>query len=111
MSAERNLYRQSSSMARRRLHHQYTPNASCTVFDRDRAQAQPVQRVARIAACEAEAFAVIIDDQNNFRIILPQFYHDMRGASMLFYVVQCLTVNLEQFAADAIWQVQHGRID
>src|ERR1700676_1668014 len=111
MSAERNLYRQSRSMARSRLHHQHTPNTSCTVFDRDRTQAQPVQFVAGIAAREAEAFAVIVDDQNNFRIILPQFYHDMRGPSMLFYVVQCFSVNLKQFTAYAIRQVQDGGID
>src|ERR1700730_13626224 len=96
MSAERNFYGQTCSMTWRRLHHQHTPNASGAIFDRNRAQSQPIKFIPGIAPGEAEAFAVVIDDEYNFRIVLPQFYHDMRGAGMLFYVVKCFTVNLKQ---------------
>src|SRR5690349_14429644 len=111
MSAERNLYRQAGTMAGRRLHHQHTPDASCTVLDRDRTQSQPIQFIPGITPGEAEAFAVIVDNEHNLGVILPQFYHDMRGASMLFYVVECFPVNLKEFAANAVRQIEHGRVD
>src|SRR6185437_1334305 len=41
-------------------------------------------------------------------VILRQFYHDMGSLRMLFYVVKCFTVNLENLAADAVGSVQVG---
>src|SRR5438105_6623056 len=35
----------------------------------------------------------------------------MCGASMLFYVMKCFSVNLKQFAADTVGQIEHGGID
>src|SRR6266852_5984073 len=35
----------------------------------------------------------------------------MGSLRMLFYVVKCFTVNLENLAADAVWRSQLGRID
>src|SRR5208282_2677255 len=44
---------------------------------------------------EAESLAIVIHHQGETAVILRQFYHDMGSLGMLFYVVECFTVNLE----------------
>ena len=89
-------------MAWRGFHREHTPHASGALFDRNGAEPQAIQFIARKASCETEPLAVVIYYQDNLAVILPQFYHHMRGSRMFFYIVECFTVNLEYFAAHPI---------
>ncbi len=48
---------------------------------------KPIQLVAGKAPRKTEALAVVVDYQNDLALILPQFYHYMRGSRMLFDVM------------------------
>src|SRR5260370_38920638 len=97
-------------MSRIRLHSQIPVDGTRSVLDANRTQSETVEFISSKLSGEAEAFAVIIYDQKQSAVVLRKFYHDMGSLSMLFYVVECFTVNLENLAADAIRSAQIGGI-
>src|SRR5579883_478812 len=111
MSTEGDLYGQTSTMAGVRLDSQHTPDSARTLLYGNRTQPETVEFVTCETAREAEPFAVVVDNQDEPTVILRQFYHDMGSPRMLFYVVECFTVNLEQLAANAVRSAQFGGID
>src|ERR1700739_5015436 len=98
-------------MAGIRLHGQHAPHSTRTLLDGDGTQPKAIQFIPSEPACETKTLAVIINHQNESAVVLRQFYHDMGSLRMLFYVVECFTVNLENLAADAVRGVQFDRID
>src|ERR1700720_1592804 len=111
MSTERNLDGQTRSMAGIGLHGQHAPHSTRTLLDGNRTQPQTIQFIPGEPACETKTLTVVVHHQNESAVVLRQFYHDMGSLRMLFYVVECFTVNLENLAADAVWSVQFHRID
>src|ERR1700736_3872623 len=93
------------------LHGQHAPHSTRTLLDGDRTQPQTIKLIPSETAREAKTLAVVIHYQNKPAVVLRQFYHDMGSLRMLFYVVECFTVNLENLAADAVRSVQFHRID
>src|SRR5580693_3837097 len=98
-------------MARVRLNGQQPPHSTRTLLDGNRTQSQAVEFIPSKPAGETETFAVVVNYQNDATVVLRQFYHDMGSLGMLFYVVECFTVNLENLAADAVGSAQLGGID
>src|SRR6266852_3283576 len=85
-----------------RLYRQHPPNRARSFLDGYRTQPQAVELIPRKTPGEAEAFAVVVHHQNEPTVILRQFYHDMGSLRMLFYVVECFSVNLEDLAAHPV---------
>src|SRR5207245_4339421 len=54
---------------------------------------------------------IVIDYKYYTAVVLRQFYHDMGSLGMLFYIVECFPVNLENLPAHAVRGAQLGRID
>src|ERR1700751_3492898 len=98
-------------MARVRLNGQHAPHGTRSLLDGNGTQPQTIQLIPSKPAGEAEAFTVIIDHQNQTTVVLRQFYHDMGSLRMLFYVVECFPVNLENLATNAVGSVQVGGFD
>src|SRR5262249_21262666 len=98
-------------MARVRLDRQHAPHGARTLLDGNGTQPQTIQLIPSKPAGEAKALAVVIDHQNETTVVLRQFYHDMGSLRMLFYVVECFTVNLENLAAHAVGSVGLDRTD
>src|SRR5580698_3740202 len=98
-------------MARVRLNGQDAPHGTRTLLDGNRTQSQAVELIPSKPAGETETLAVVINYQNDATVVLRQFYHDMGSLRMLFYVVECFTVNLENLATDAVGSVQVGGFD
>src|SRR5215470_19422445 len=94
-----------------RFHGQDSTYRARSFLDGNWTQPQAVQLIPGEAAGEAEAFAVVVHHKGESAVILRQFYHDMGSLRMLFYVVECFSVNLENLAADAVRCVQFRRID
>src|SRR5208337_418578 len=111
ISAERYLDHQTRTMARVRLHGQNSPDRARSFLDGNRTQSQPVQLIPRESPGKAESFAVVVHHQSEPAIVLRQFYHDMGSLGMLFYVVECFTVNLEKLPANPVRSVQFRRIN
>src|SRR5215471_6167167 len=97
-------------MSRVRLYRQKPVDGSRPLLDGNGTQPQAVQLIAGELSRETKAFAVVVHDQKQLAVILRKFYHDMAGLSMLFYVVECFSVNLENLATDAVRSAQFGRI-
>src|SRR5580693_1767596 len=93
-------------MARVRLNGQNASHSTRTLLDGNRTQSQAVEFIPSKPAGETETFAVVVNYQNDATVVLRQFYHDMGSLRMLFYVVECFTVNLENLATDAVRSVQ-----
>src|SRR5580692_7132640 len=72
------------------------------LLDGNRTQPQAVELIPGKPAGKTKALAVVIHNEDDAAVILRQFYHDMGSLGMLFYVVECFTVNLEDLAADAV---------
>src|SRR5271157_3971584 len=98
-------------MARVRLNGQKSPHSTRSLLDGNRTQSQAVELIPSEPAGKTKALAVVVNHENNATVVLRQFYHDMGSLSMLFYVVECFTVNLENLAADAVGRLQFGGID
>src|ERR1700676_3893232 len=98
-------------MARVRLNGQNSSHSTRTLLDGNRTQPQAVELIPSEPAGETETFTVVVNYQNDAAVILRQFYHDMGSLRMLFYVVECFTVNLENLAADAVGGVEVGGFD
>src|SRR5271168_3773318 len=98
-------------MARVRLNGQKSPHSTRSLLDGNRTQSQAVELIPSEPAGKTKALAVVVNHENNATVVLRQFYHDMGSLSMLFYVVECFTVNLEKLAADAVGSLQVRRID
>src|SRR5208282_4918694 len=98
-------------MARVRLNGQKSPHSTRSLLDGNRTQSQAVELIPSEPAGKTKALAVVVNHENNATVVLRQFYHDMGSLSMLFYVVECFTVNLEKLAADAVGSLEVGRID
>src|SRR5271168_1829773 len=95
-------------MARVRLNGQKSPHSTRSLLDGNRTQSQAVVLIPSEPAGKTKALAVFVNHENNATVVLRQFYQDMGSLSMLFYVVECFTVNLENLAADAVGSVQVG---
>src|SRR5580704_11734874 len=89
-------------MARVRLNGQNASHSTRTLLDGNRTQSQAVELIPGKPAGETETFTVVVNYQNDATVVLRQFYHDMGSLGMLFYVVECFTVNLENLATDAV---------
>src|SRR5271154_455089 len=98
-------------MARVRLNGQKSPHSTRSLLDGNRTQSQAVELIPSEPAGKTKALAVVVNHENNATVVLRQFYHDMGSLSMLFYIVECFTVNLENLAADAVRSVQFRRIN
>src|SRR5271169_6924823 len=98
-------------MARVRLNGQKSPHSTRTLLDGNRTQSQAVELIPSEPAGETKTLAVVINYQNDATVVLRQFYHDMGSLRMLFYVVECFTVNLENLATDAVGSVKVGGFD
>src|ERR1700675_4965044 len=98
-------------MARVRLNGQNSSHSTRTLLDGNRTQSQAVELIPSEPAGETETFTVVVNYQNDAAVTLRQFYHDMGSLRMLFYVVECFTVNLENLAADAVGGVEVGGSD
>src|ERR1700745_490078 len=109
-SAQRNLNRQTCPMSRVRLYSQIPVDGTRSLLDGNGTQSETVEFIPSKLSGETETFTVIVYDQKQSAVVLRKFYHDMGSLSMLFYVVECFTVNLENLAADAIRRSQIGRI-
>src|SRR6266446_7605033 len=101
-SAQRNLDRQTCPMPRVRLYSQSPVDSTRALLDGNRTKPQTVQFIPGELSGETKAFAVIVHYQKQAAVVLRKFYHDMGCLRMLFYVVECFTVNLENLAADAV---------
>src|SRR6202047_1389064 len=110
MSTERNLDGQTRPMAGIGLHGQHAPHSTRTLLDGDRTQPQTIQFIPGEPTCETKTFTVVVHHQNESAVVLRQFYHDMGSLRMLFYVVECFTVNLENLPANPVRSVQLRRI-
>src|SRR5580704_11082917 len=77
----------------------------------NRTQPQAVELIPSKPACKTKTLAVVVNHEDDATVILRQFYHDMGSLRMLFYVVECFTVNLENLAADAVGSVKIGGFD
>src|SRR5689334_8984459 len=97
-------------MPRVRLHSQNSVDGTGALLDGNGAEPQAVQFITGELSRETEAFAVVVHHEKQSAVILRKFYHDMGSLSMLFYVVECFTVNLENLATDAVWSAQFSRI-
>src|SRR5580692_4994998 len=95
-------------MARVRLNGQNASHSTRTLLDGNGTQSQAVELIPSEPASETETLAVVVNYQNDATVVLRQFYHDMGSLRMLFYVVECFTVNLENLAADAVRSVEVG---
>src|ERR1700758_139398 len=93
-----------------RLYSQIPIDGKRSLLDGNGTQSETVEFVPSKLSGETETFTVIVYDQKQSAVVLRKFYHDMGSLSMLFYVVECFTVNLENLAADAVRSVQIGRI-
>src|SRR4029077_1675639 len=111
MSTERDFDGQSRSMARVRLNGQHAPHSTRTLLDGDGTQPQAVKFIPSKPTGETETFAIVVNYENNATVILRQFYHDMGSLRMLFYVVECFTVNLENLAADPVGGMELGGVN
>src|SRR5579872_1966988 len=111
MSTERDFDGQSRSMARVRLNGQHAPHSTRTLLDGNRTQPQAVELIPGKPAGKTKTLAIVIHHEGNATVVLRQFYHDMGSLRMLFYVVECFTVNLENLAADAVGSMQVGGFD
>src|SRR5580698_3155451 len=98
-------------MARVRLNGQNASHGTRALLDGNRTQSQAVELIPGKPAGETETFTVVVNYQNDATVVLRQFYHDMGSLSMLFYVVECFTVNLENLATDAVGSVEVGGFD
>src|SRR5215475_6315499 len=94
-----------------RFHGQDSPYRARSFLNGNWTQPQAVQLIPGEAASKAEAFAVVVHHKGESAVILRQFYHDMGSLRMLFYVVECFSVNLENLAANAVGSAQFGGID
>jgi hypothetical protein len=81
------------------------------LLDGNRTQPQAVELIPGKPAGKTKALAVVIHNEDDAAVILRQFYHDMGSLRMLFYVVECFTVNLENLAADAVGGVEVSGFD
>src|SRR5579863_1447858 len=99
---ERYLYGQPRPMPRTRLNCQQATHCARVFLYGNRAEPQTVQFIAGKPPREAKPFAVVIHDQDNRAFRLRQFYHDVGSSGMLFYIVECFPVYLEQFPADSV---------
>src|SRR5579859_4754440 len=111
MLTERDFDGQSRSMARVRLNGQNAPHSTRTLLDGNRTQSQAVELIPGKPARKAKTLAVVVHHEDDATVILRQFYHDMGSLRMLFYVVECFTVNLENLAADAVGRMEVGGLD
>src|SRR5580704_18228195 len=98
-------------MARVRLNGQNASHSTRTLLDGNGTQSQAVELIPSEPAGETETLAVVVNYQNDATVVLRQFYHDMGSLRMLFYVVECFTVNLENLAADAVGSMEVGGFD
>src|SRR5215467_10557127 len=98
-------------MPRIRLHSQIPVDGTRALLDGNGTQPEAVELVTREFSSEAEAFTVVVNHQHQSAVILREFYHDMCSLSMLFYVVECFSVNLENLATDAVGSAQIGGIE
>src|SRR5215469_1039089 len=110
ISAQRYLDRQARTMARVRFHGQHPPNRARSFLDGNWTQPQAVKLIPSEAAGEAEPLAVIVHHEGEPAVILRQFYHDMGSLRMLFYVVECFSIYLEDFPANPVRSMQIYRI-
>src|SRR3990172_3825450 len=69
--------------------------------DRDRPQALLLQGALGIGAGEREAAAVVVDQQPQESLVLPQPHHHVLGAGVLLDVVERLAEDPEHLPADA----------
>src|SRR5580693_508571 len=76
------------------------------LLDGNRTQPQPVELIPGKPAGKTKALAVVIHNKHHAAIVLRQFYHDMGSLRMLFYVVECFSVNLEKLAADPVGSLE-----
>src|SRR5579864_4756284 len=77
----------------------------------NRTQPQTIKLIPGKSSGETKTVAVVVHHENQPAVILRQFYHDMGSLRMLFYVVECFTVNLENLAAHAVRRMQFNRIN
>src|ERR1700675_2412844 len=89
---------------------QNSPDGSRAFLDGNRTKPQAVKLVSCESPGKTESFAFIVHYQSKPAVVLRQFYHDMGSLRMLFYIVECFSVNLENLAADAVRSVQFHRI-
>ena len=74
-------------MAGCRFHRKRAAYASSAFFDRYGAEPQTVEFVAAESPGKTESVSVVVNHNCRITFTLPQFYHDMCGPGMLFYVV------------------------
>src|SRR5271166_1718801 len=98
-------------MPRVRFHGQHSPDRARSFLDGNWTQPQAVKLIPCESTGEAEPLAVIVHHEGEPAVILRQFYHDMGSLRMLFYVVECFSVNLEDLPANPVRGVQIGGID
>src|SRR3984957_4889244 len=98
-------------MARVALYRQSSSHSTRMLLDGNRTQPQAVELIHGKPAGKTKALAVVIHNEDDATVILRQFYHDMGSLRMLFYVVECFTVNLENRAAHAVGGVEVGGFD
>src|SRR5260370_3269526 len=110
MSTERDFDGQSRCMDRVRLNGQNSSHSTRTLLDGNRTQSQAIEFIPSKSASKTETFTVVVHYQDDATVILRQFYHDMGSLLMLFYVVECFTVNLEDLAADACGGMEVGGV-
>src|SRR6266700_2658821 len=98
-------------MPRVRLDSQNPAHGTCSLLNGNGTQPQTIQFIASKLPGKTKPLAVIVYYKYETAVILRQFYHDMGSLGMLFYIVECFTVNLEDFAANAVGSAQLGGID